>query len=181
MEFGHFVPTRSPSPAAHRGTASDAGVESDLAGADDDASTPLAAAPAILSAGLRRKSSKLEEPSGGTVAPTLACMNRAHHTGGITWAQCALVKIDGAEASASFSGGGQGDVPTVRGAAIIGDGGHGLHSHASTHACMPLPIFLRHLCTCVYSAVGHQHCQKALIFNAHRGSESVLASRKQLE
>ena len=141
MEFGHFVPTRSPSPAAHRGTASDAGVESDLAGADDDASTPLAAAPAILSAGLRRKSSKLEEPSGGTVAPTLACMNRAHHTGGITWAQCALVKIDGAEASASFSGGGQGDVPTVRGAAIIGDGGHGLHSHASTHACMPLPIF----------------------------------------
>lgn len=150
MEFGHFVPTRSPSPAARRGTESDAGVEGDLAGADDDVSTLLAAAPAMFSAGLRRKSSRLEEPSGGTVAPTLACMNRAHHTGGITWAQCALVKIDGAEASASFSGGGQGDVPTVRGAAIIGDGGHGLHSHASTHACLPLPIFLC-ICACIYT------------------------------
>jgi hypothetical protein len=33
-------------------------------------------------------------------------------------------QIEGDEAFASYSGGGQGDVPTVRGAAIIQDGGH---------------------------------------------------------
>jgi hypothetical protein len=33
------------------------------------------------------------------------------------------VTIEGSEAFAKFGGGGQGDVPTVRGAAIIPDGG----------------------------------------------------------
>ena len=57
----------------------------------------------------------MEEPTGGQVAPTMAFMNKSPMKGGLTWAQCELVKIDSDEASASYSGGGQGDVPTVRG------------------------------------------------------------------
>jgi len=61
------------------------------------------------------KGKLLEEPTGGQVAPTMAYMNKSPLKGGLTWAQCELVKIDCDEACASYSGGGQGDVPTVRG------------------------------------------------------------------
>ena len=35
----------------------------------------------------------MEEPSGGHVAPTMAYMNTSPLKGGLTWAQCELVKV----------------------------------------------------------------------------------------
>mmetsp|Transcript_55349 Transcript_55349/g.129530 ORF Transcript_55349/g.129530 Transcript_55349/m.129530 type:complete len:443 (-) Transcript_55349:52-1380(-) len=67
--------------------------------------------------------SKAEEV-GGSTAATPAGMNRSPALGGLAWSQCALVQIEGQDAYAKFGGGGHGDVPTVRGAAIIADGGN---------------------------------------------------------
>eukprot|EP00960_Hanusia_phi_P073144 767949-Hanusia_phi.AAC.4 len=56
---------------------------------------------------IRSGHSSSAEPSGGSMAPTIAAYNRRPKEGGVSWSQSALVTIEENQAFANFGGGGQ--------------------------------------------------------------------------